>query len=123
MATSDQTKGGGRPAGGSDRERGKPDESLAIALAYEPVDGAPPPRVIATGRGAVADQIIALAFAHGVKVRQDADLARVLSAVDLDSEIPVEAFVAVAEILAYVYRANRQAAESQPEAPLAAEQP
>jgi len=62
--------------------------------------------VLASGRGAVADQILAIAFAHGVRVREDADLAEVLAAVDVDSEIPLEALVAVAEILSYVYRAN-----------------
>jgi len=62
--------------------------------------------VLASGRGAIADQILAIAFAQGVRVREDADLAEVLAAVDVDSEIPVEALVAVAEILSYVYRAN-----------------
>ena len=47
-----------------------------------------------------------VAFAAGVKVRTDADLAEMLSAVDIESEIPIEAFAAVAEILAYVYRVN-----------------
>nr|WP_322099317.1 EscU/YscU/HrcU family type III secretion system export apparatus switch protein [Haematospirillum sp. H1815] len=64
------------------------------------------PRIVASGRGFVADQILNIAFASGVKVRQDADLAQILSAVDLDSEIPTEAFAAVAELLVYVYRAN-----------------
>ncbi len=64
------------------------------------------PRVVAGGRGTVAEQIIQIAFANGVKVREDADLAEVLSAVEVDSEIPLEALVAVAEILAYVYRTN-----------------
>jgi flagellar biosynthesis protein len=66
------------------------------------------PRVVATGHGAVAEQILALAFAHDVKVREDADLAEILGLVDVDSEIPLEALAAVAEILAYVYRANGQ---------------
>lgn len=77
----------------------------AVALTGEPELTAHP-RVVATGRGAVAEQILQVAFASGVKVRQDADLVEVLSAVDLDSEIPLEALAAVAEILAYVYRAN-----------------
>lgn len=47
-----------------------------------------------------------VAAAHGISIRQDADLAEVLSAVEIDQEIPVEAFVAVAEILRYVYAAN-----------------
>jgi flagellar biosynthesis protein len=65
------------------------------------------PRIVASGRGAIAEQILAVAFAEGVKVRQDADLAEVLSALDVGSDIPLEAFAAVAEILSYVYRANQ----------------
>lgn len=64
------------------------------------------PRIVATGKGTVAEQILEIAFANGVKVREDADLVEVLAAVDVDSDIPVEAIAAVAEILAYVYRAN-----------------
>lgn len=78
---------------------------IAVALRYEP-DGTYAPRVVASGKGEIAAQILNLAFAAGVKVREDADLAQLLGAVDIDSEIPIEAFVAVAEILAYVYRAN-----------------
>jgi flagellar biosynthesis protein len=65
------------------------------------------PRVVASGRGAIAEQILAVAFAEGIKVRQDADLAEVLAALDVGSDIPLEAFAAVAEILSYVYRANQ----------------
>jgi flagellar biosynthesis protein len=80
-------------------------DSLAVALKHDPAqDG--PPRVVAQGRGRAAEQILELAFAHGVKVRADADLARVLAVLDLDSPIPLEAFAAVAEILVYVYQAN-----------------
>ena len=43
---------------------------------------------------------------EGVRVREDADLAEMLAAADIDTEIPVEAFIAVAEILRYVYAAN-----------------
>jgi len=79
----------------------------AVALSYEP-EAADAPRVVAKGKGALAERILEVAFAAGIKVRQDADLVEILQAVDLDSEIPVEAFRAVAEILAYVYRANGQ---------------
>jgi flagellar biosynthesis protein len=65
------------------------------------------PRVVATGRGAVAEQILAIAFERGVPVREDSDLAQILAAVELDAEIPIDALAAVAEILSYVYRANR----------------
>jgi flagellar biosynthesis protein len=79
---------------------------LAVALVSGGPDGNGAPTVVATGRGKVAEQILELAFAHGVKVRTDPDLVQILAAVDVDTVIPAEAFVAVAEILAYVYRAN-----------------
>ena len=78
---------------------------IAVALQYEP-EHQSAPRVVATGKGAVAEQILAIAFANGVKVREDADLAEILSVLELDSIIPVEVLATVAEILAYVYRAN-----------------
>ncbi|MBI5120383.1 MAG: EscU/YscU/HrcU family type III secretion system export apparatus switch protein [Rhodospirillales bacterium] len=66
------------------------------------------PRVVAKGKGYVAQRILEIAFDKGIKVREDADLAQMLNAVNLESEIPVEAYLAVAEILAYVYKANNQ---------------
>ena len=83
---------------------------IAIALDAKGRDGgARPktPRVAATGRDPVAEQILAIAFEKGVPVREDADLAQILAAVELDAEIPIDAMAAVAEILSYVYRANR----------------
>ncbi len=66
------------------------------------------PRVVATGQGALAEQILALAFANDVRVREDPDLTELLSAIDVDSPIPLAALTAVAEILVYVYRANER---------------
>lgn len=77
----------------------------AVAIEYERgVDEAP--RVTASGKGAIAEQILAIAFERGIKVRQDAELVEILSLIEIDSPIPLEAFGAVAEILAYVYQAN-----------------
>lgn len=90
------------------REKGKP--ALAVALDYK--GSRQTPRVAASGRGAVAEQIIALAFEKGIPVREDADLAEILSKVDVDSEIPIDALAAVAEILSYLYRYNRAAADA-----------
>jgi flagellar biosynthesis protein len=87
----------------SERKRSK--LPIAVALQYE-LGGPELPRVTASGRGAIAERILELAFASGVKVREDADLAEILAAIDLDTEIPAEALIAVAEILSYVYRAN-----------------
>ena len=83
---------------------------IAVALDAKRRDGIVrpnAPRVVATGRGAVAEQILAIAFEKGVPVREDSDLAQILAAVELDAEIPIDALAAVAEILSYVYRANR----------------
>lgn len=88
------------------RNRGKPEKvQKAVALGYEPEADARP-KVVASGRGALAEQILRVAFANDIRVREDADLVEVLAAVDMDSEVPLEALAAVAEILAYVYRAN-----------------
>lgn len=78
----------------------------AVAIRYQPLDESTAPKVVASGRGWIAEKILEAAFAHGIRVREDADLAEILAAVDLDEEIPVEAFIAVAEILRYVYAAN-----------------
>lgn len=80
-------------------------QQIAIALHYDQ-DRQSLPTVVASGRGSIAAQILAAAFAAGIKVREDPDLAEILSAVEVDSEIPLEALAAVAEILSYVYRAN-----------------
>lgn len=104
-ALSDQ-KNNTRDEPAADQSAGsKRSDQVAVALKYESEDEYAP-RVTAGGRGAIAEQILKIAFAAGIKVREDADLAEMLSAIDIDSEIPVEAFAAVAEILTYVYRAN-----------------
>ena len=81
------------------------DGQVAVALDHE-TGNLELPRIVASGKGEVARQILEIAFAHGVKVREDADLAEILAAIDVESEIPLEAIAAVAEILSYVYRAN-----------------
>ena len=80
-------------------------KSVAVALADSHSPGAQP-TVTAAGRGKIAEQILQLAFANGVKVREDSALAEMLAALELDSPIPNEALVAVAEIMSYVYQAN-----------------
>jgi flagellar biosynthesis protein len=89
----------------SDRDQQPVPKTIAVAV--EESRGAAP-KVSATGRGYVAEQILSIAFARGIKVREDTDLVQVLAALDVDSDVPTEAFAAVAEILAYVYRANGQ---------------
>lgn len=85
----------------------------AVALRRDPESG-DLPRIVASGRGALAEQILEIAFATGVNVREDADLAEILSALEVDDAIPIEAIAAVAEILSYIYRANSEEAAMDP---------
>lgn len=64
------------------------------------------PVITAAGRGVLAEKILQLAYENGIKVREDSALAEMLAQIELDSPIPSEAFLAVAEILSYVYQAN-----------------
>lgn len=84
----------------------------AVALGYDK-DKDEAPRVTAKGKGYMAEQIIALAREHGIEIRQDADLTSLLSKIELGTPIPVEAYSAVAEILAYIYKANKTAGSTQ----------
>lgn len=78
----------------------------AVALKDFGLDAGNLPKVVAAGYGKIAEKILRLAFDNGIKVREDKELAQILAAIELDSEIPSEALVAVAEILAYVYKVN-----------------
>ncbi len=77
----------------------------AVALGYD-MEKQNAPKVLAKGQGHVAEKIIQIAIDQGIEIRRDADLVQILKAVDIDSEIPVEAFSAVAEIISYIYREN-----------------
>lgn len=77
----------------------------AVALAYREADAAP--RVVAKGRGLVAEEIIAKAREHGVYVHESPELVSLLSQIDLDQHIPPQLYVAVAELLAWLYRIER----------------
>jgi flagellar biosynthesis protein len=79
---------------------------VAVALRKYGIDDTAIPKIVAAGYGKLAEQILEIAFRNGVKVREDKALAEILAAISSDSDIPSEALVAVAEILAYVYKAN-----------------
>ena len=84
-------------------ERRPPRERRAAALRYDAGDDAAP-KVVATGRGHVAERIVAEARAAGVPVRDDAALADALAGLDLGAQVPEELYRAVAEALAWAYR-------------------
>jgi flagellar biosynthesis protein len=73
----------------------------ATALRYEGRDA---PKVVATGKGLVADKILEAARAAGVPLREDPVLVQALATLDLEQEIPPELYRAVAEALAWAYQ-------------------
>jgi flagellar biosynthesis protein len=79
----------------------------AVALVYE--EGTrEAPRVVAKGRGELAERIIAVARENGVVIEANPMLAEALSGVELDATIPLELYQAVAEVIGFVLRARRQ---------------
>ncbi|MDZ7373520.1 MAG: flagellar biosynthesis protein FlhB [candidate division KSB1 bacterium] len=77
---------------------------LAVALKYDPKT-MNAPTVVAKGARKLAQRIKEIAQAHGVPIVENKPLAQLLyRSVDIGMEIPVEAYQAVAEVLAYVYR-------------------
>jgi flagellar biosynthesis protein len=91
--------------GGQDGEAGQGGQlgrTSAIALSYAKKDRAP--IVVAKGYGAVADSIVQRARESGLYVHASPDLVKLLMHVDLDAQIPPQLYVAVAEVLAWLYR-------------------
>ena len=84
----------------------EPERSLAVALAYAP--GSAAPRVVAKGRGLIADEIILRAHEHGVFVHQSPELVTLLMQVDLDASIPPQLYVVIAELLVWLYGLENQ---------------
>ena len=85
-----------------------PTPKKAAALRYTP--GQTAPEVVASGRGLIAEKILAAAAEAGIPVREDEDLAQALGSLDLGSEIPPELYVAVAEAIAWAYRMDARGA-------------
>jgi flagellar biosynthesis protein len=73
----------------------------AVALAYH--SGAPAPKVVAKGKGLIAEQIIERAKEAGVFVHESKELVALLMGVDLDRQIPPGLYRAIAELLAWLY--------------------
>lgn len=102
MSDSDNTQNQNK-----NNEEEKLSPAYAVALGYDQnKDNAP--KVLAKGQNQIAEKIIQIAIDEGIEIRRDADLVEMLKAVDIDQEIPVEAFAAVAEIISYVYKANNR---------------
>lgn len=74
----------------------------AVALGYD-IDKDSAPKVIAKGKGELANNIIKIAQNNEVPIKKDEDLVELLSAIDIDKEIPDSMYKAVSEIFAFIY--------------------
>ncbi|MGN0240782.1 MAG: EscU/YscU/HrcU family type III secretion system export apparatus switch protein [Candidatus Weimeria sp.] len=81
------------------------EEKTAVALAYEPGDEAP--KILATGKGEVAERIIDEAKKNDVPFYKDSALAETLSKLKLGDAIPPELYEVVAQILVFVDKMDR----------------
>ncbi|NMC11353.1 MAG: hypothetical protein GYA34_00550 [Chloroflexi bacterium] len=82
---------------------GEQEKQHAIALGYDPEKDIAP-RVLASGAGVIAEQILAIAKSQNIPVREDPVLTSALANVEVNQVIPPELYALVAEVLAYVYR-------------------
>ena len=79
----------------------------AVALGYEEkVDDAP--KVVASGKGLIAEKIIELANENNIPIHSDADLVEILSVLEIDENIPIEVYSVVAEIFTHIYEKNEE---------------
>ena len=84
------------------RERQFNDHRMAAALSYK--QGFYAPVVVAKGKGIMAEAIIACAKEAGVYVHESPELVALLTQVDIDEHIPPQLYMAIAELLAWLYR-------------------
>ena len=86
-------------------EKEKPKK--AVALSYK-VDKDDAPKVVASGKGPIAEQILEIARQHQLPVKNDPILVEALAHVDIDQSIPPELYAVVAEVFAFVYRIKQK---------------
>ncbi len=82
----------------------------AIALKYD-ANSQQAPIVTAKGNGEVANKIIEAANEHGVPIKEDRALVQLLDELEVNDQIPIELYPIIAEILAFIYRAEKKAGE------------
>ena len=81
-------------------------KNSAVALQYRAGSDSAP-KVTARGKGKIAEKIIEIAKEHHIYIHEDPDLVEILSALDINEEIPPDLYVVIAELLAFVYSLNK----------------
>jgi flagellar biosynthesis protein len=90
----------------------KPIPKKAVALRYSQ-DTDLAPKLVAKGKGLIAEKIIESAKESGVPIQEDPSLVEILGQLELDQQIPPELYQVIAEILTMVYRADGQVGSNQ----------
>lgn len=91
-----------------EKERPATARRTAVAMRYD-VEKDKAPLIIASGRGAVADEILRVAEENKIPLYENRDLANMLAKLEIDTEIPPQLYVLVAEVLFFVYKLDRMA--------------
>ncbi|MBU0579689.1 MAG: EscU/YscU/HrcU family type III secretion system export apparatus switch protein [Candidatus Margulisbacteria bacterium] len=86
----------------------KREERTAVALSYD-IDKDAAPVVLAAGRGALAEEILRIAEENKIPLFEDRKLANLLSRIEIETEVPAELYVLVAEILAFIFKLDQMA--------------
>jgi flagellar biosynthesis protein len=79
----------------------------AAALKYKMNEDAAP-KMVAKGKGLIAEKILAIAREHNIPIREDPELVEALIKLEINQFIPPELYKIVAEILAFIYRTNEK---------------
>ena len=86
----------------------KNNRQAAVALHYDK-DADIAPKIVAKGKGILAEKILELAKKNNIPIYEDPDLIEILSKLDLGQEIPPELYKLIAEVLVYIYKSNNKA--------------
>lgn len=79
----------------------------AVALSYDP-NSSEAPKVIAKGKGKIAENIVEKAKEHDIPIQEDPSMIEILSQLNIDESIPEELYKAVSEVFAYIYQLDRE---------------
>ena len=90
------------------KEKPVPARRTAVAMRYD-VEKDKAPLILASGRGAVADEILRIADENKIPLYENRDLASLLAKLEIDTEIPPQLYVLVAEVLFFVYKLDKMA--------------
>lgn len=79
----------------------------AVALSYDP-NSTSAPKVVATGKGKIAENILEKAKQHDIPIQEDPSLVEILGQLNINESIPEELYKAVSEVFAYIYQIDRE---------------